>query len=82
MSCPYANALGVPGQGVHAARILGMALHDWLATIVLSAIVAWLFKANFLYTLVYIFVFGEILHYIYGVPTAFLKMIGLEPVCT
>ena len=81
MPCPYAFALGIPGQGVHAARVLGMALHDWLATVVLSVIVAWLFKANFLYTLVYIFVFGEILHYVYGVPTAFLKMIGLEPVC-
>ena len=81
MPCPYAFALGIPGQGVHAARVLGMALHDWLATFVLSAIVAWLFKANFLYTLIYIFVFGEILHYVYGVPTAFLKMIGLEPVC-
>ena len=81
MPCPYAFALGIPGQGVHAARVLGMALHDWLATFVLSAIVAWLFKANFLYTFVYIFVFGEILHYVYGVPTAFLKMIGLEPVC-
>jgi len=82
MPCPYANALGVPGQGVHAARFLGMSINDWLATFVLAAIVAWLFKANFLYTLVYVFVFGELLHYFYGVPTAFLKMIGLEPVCS
>lgn len=57
-------------------------MNDWLATFVLAAIVAWLFKANFLYTLVYVFVFGEILHYIYGVPTAFLKMIDLEPDCS
>jgi accessory gene regulator protein AgrB len=82
MPCPYAFALGIPGQGVHAARVLGMALHDWLATFVLAAIVAWLFKANFLYTLVYVFVFGELLHYFYGVPTAFLKMIHLEPDCS
>jgi hypothetical protein len=82
MPCPYANALGVPGQGVHSTRFLGMAVNDWLATFVLAAIVAWLFKANFLYTLVYVFVFGELLHYFYGVPTAFLKMIHLEPDCS
>jgi hypothetical protein len=82
MPCPYAFALGIPGQGVHSTRFLGMALHDWLATFVLAAIVAWLFKANFLYTLVYVFVFGELLHYFYGVPTAFLKMIHLEPDCS
>ena len=23
MTCPYANALGVPGEGIHAARISG-----------------------------------------------------------
>ena len=57
-------------------------MNDWLATFVLAAMVAWLFKANFLYTLVYVFVFGEILHYVYGVPTAFLKMIGLEADCS
>ena len=82
MPCPYAFALGIPGQGVHSTRFLGMAVNDWLATFVLAIIVAWLFKANYWYTLVWLFVFGELLHYFYGVPTAFLKMIHLEPVCT
>jgi hypothetical protein len=82
MPCPYAFALGIPGQGVHSTRFLGMSVNDWLATFVLAAIVAWLFKANYWYTLVWLFVFGELLHYFYGVPTAFLKMIHLEPVCT
>jgi len=28
------------------------------------------------------FVAGEVLHYAFGVDTAFLKMIGIRPYCT
>jgi hypothetical protein len=81
MPCPYANLLGVPGQGVHATRILGMSLNDWLATIILAILISLMFNVNFVYSLVGLFVLGEVLHYVYGVKTAFLIMIGLEPQC-
>jgi hypothetical protein len=81
MPCPYANLLGVPGQGVHATRILGMSLNDWLATIILAILISFIFNLNFVYSLVGLFVLGEVLHYIYGVKSAFLVMIGLEPTC-
>ena len=81
MSCPYANYLGVPGQGVHSTRILGMALNDWLATIILAILISFMFNVNFIYSLVGLFILGEVLHYVYGVKTAFLEMIGLEPQC-
>lgn len=81
MSCPYANYLGVPGQGVHSTRILGMALNDWLATIILAILISFMFNVNFVYSLVGLFVLGEVLHYMYGVKSAFLVMIGLEPQC-
>ena len=79
MSCPYANALGVPREGVHAKRIFGLAQNDILATIVLSVITAVAFKMPFLYTLIGWFIIGELLHYIFGVNTAFLHMIGITP---
>ena len=81
MPCPYANILGVPGEGVHATRFLGMALNDWLMTIALAILIAWIFQVNVAYSLVGLFVGGEVLHYIFGVKTAFLEMIGLEPRC-
>ena len=81
MSCPYANFFGVPGQGVHSTRFLGMALNDWLATIVLAVLISYLFKITFAYSLVGLFVFGEVLHYVYGVKTTILSWIGLEPTC-
>jgi hypothetical protein len=81
MPCPYANALGVPGQGVHASRIFGLALNDILATIALALITCFLFRISFGVSLLGWFVLGEVLHYYYGTKTAFLKMIGLEPNC-
>ena len=81
MPCPYANALGVPGQGVHAARFLGMALNGWLATIIGAILISLVFQVNILHSFFGLFIGGEILHYIFGVKTAFLTMIGLEPNC-
>ena len=81
MPCPYANALGEPGKGVHAARIFGLALNDTLMTIVASIITAYLFNISFLASFIAWFVAGEVLHYLFGTNTAFLRMIGMTPIC-
>jgi len=79
MSCPYANILGVPGQGVHEKRFMGVSLNDTLMTIVGALITSLIFRIPVLYSIVGWFVIGEILHYLFGVNTAFLKMIGITP---
>jgi len=79
MSCPYAHILGVPGEGVHAQRFMGLALNDTIATIVAALLTAWIFKISFLYSVIGWFVAGEVLHYAFGVNTAFLKMLGITP---
>ena len=79
MSCPYAHILGVPGQGVHAQRFMGLALNDTIATVVAALLTAWIFKISFLYSVIGWFIAGELLHYVFGVNTAFLKMIGITP---
>jgi hypothetical protein len=81
MPCPYANALGVPGEGVHAARIFGLARNDLLMTIIAAIITAYAFNISFLFSFATWFVIGEILHYLFGTNTAFLKMINLSPIC-
>ena len=78
MPCPYANILGIPGEGVHAQRFMGLALNDMLATIVAAVITSWLFKVSLLYSLIGWFVAGEVLHYVFGVNTAFLKILGIQ----
>ena len=82
MPCPFANALGEPGKGIHAKRIFGLAQNDILMTIAAAAITAYVFNINFAVSLAAWFVTGEILHYIFGTQTAFLRMIGLTPVCS
>jgi hypothetical protein len=79
MSCPYANLLGTPGQGVHAQRFLGLALNDTIATLVAALLTKWFFNIPLLYSILAWFIGGEILHYALGVDTAFLKMIGIKP---
>jgi len=82
MSCPYSTILGIRGQGVHSSRIFGFAFNDFLATIVIAIITAYIFNISFLYSFFLWFVSGEILHYFLGVDTAFLEMIGFKPTCS
>ena len=81
MSCPFANILGEPNTGVHSIRVLGISVVDTVLTIIGAFIIAKVYNINFWYTLLLTFVLGEVLHYVFGVKSAFLKMIGLEPNC-
>jgi hypothetical protein len=56
---------------------MGIALNDTLMTIVAALITAFIFRIPVLYSILGWFVIGEILHYLFGVNTAFLKMIGI-----
>jgi hypothetical protein len=78
MPCPYAFALGVPGQGVHAPRIWGYARNDTIATIIVAAITSYFTSISFLPSLAAWFILGELLHYIYGTQTAFLTTLGIK----
>ena len=79
MACPYANLLGVPGEGVHSRRIFGLALNDILATIVVSALTSYFFNTSFIISLIAWIILGEVLHYAMGVNTAFLGMLNIRP---
>jgi hypothetical protein len=58
-----------------------MALGDWIGTILLAWLTSYLTQTGFWWNLLVWFVVGEILHYYFGTPTAFLKIIGMEPKC-
>jgi len=81
MPCPYANLLGVPGQGVHATRIFGLAFVDIFLTILLSIATAWATNTSIVSNLLFWFVVGELLHYAAGTQTAFLTMLGINAEC-
>jgi len=81
MPCPYATLLGVPGQGVHATRIFGLAFVDIFLTILLSIASAWATNTSIVSNLLFWFVLGEVLHYAAGTQTAFLTMLGINAEC-
>lgn len=81
MSCPYKFALGIPSQGVHSTRIFGLAFWDIIGTILVAWLTSYLTQTSFWWNLLAWFVAGEVLHYYFGTPTAFLKMVGMEPKC-
>ena len=80
-SCPYKDILGIRGQGVHSDRIFGLARNDIIGTILLSLATSILLNIPLWKTLLFWFILGEILHYIFGVNSAFLEFIGLSPSC-
>jgi len=77
MSCPFKNALGIPGEGVHSYRIFGLAAFDIIATIIVAIISSYYTKTSFALNFLVWFILGEVLHYIFCVETAFLKLIFL-----
>jgi hypothetical protein len=81
MACPYATLLGKRGEGVHSSRIMGFAMNDILATIVVALLTSWIYNVSFLYSFMVWFILGEILHLVFGVDTRFLELIGLKPSC-
>jgi hypothetical protein len=77
-SCPYKFIFGIPGQGFHSIRFLGYAVNDTLGTVGLALLTSWIFNINIWISLLVWFISGELLHYTFGVQTAFLSTIGVK----
>jgi hypothetical protein len=82
MPCPFASALGIPHKGFHEERIGDFAYNDVIGTFGLAGITTLLFKIDLRKTIIGWFVLGEIMHYIFGVNTAFLQKVNLSPECS
>jgi hypothetical protein len=78
MSCPYRFIFGIPGEGFHSARFLGLALNDTSGTILIGIAIAYFFHLSVWKTVFVLFVLGEVLHYLFGVQTAFLTMLNIR----
>jgi hypothetical protein len=77
MSCPYKNIFGEPKTGAHSYRFMGVAVADTSLTFLLALYTAWEFGGNvFLHFLFWVST-GEILHYLFGVQTAGMDMLGI-----
>jgi len=78
MGCPFSNILGTPKEGVHATRIAGFAFYDILATIIAAALTTYFYEVHFAISITGWFLLGELLHYIFGVQTQVLTVLGIR----
>ena len=73
----YKNILGVPKQGIHKIRFLDTALNDYIGTIIIAIIITYFSKIPLVLSTIISFIFGEILHYLFGVETNSLKYLNI-----
>ena len=69
------HTFGEPKQGFHATRIFGFALYDTLGTIGIAFVFSYFTGISIWYSLLGWFVAGEVLHWYFGVETAFMKLL-------
>lgn len=68
------NALGLPGKGFHV-HVLGIPIFDVIGTIAIAWLTAYLTNTSLLWNFVGWFILGEILHWYFGVQTAFMRLL-------
>jgi hypothetical protein len=71
----YRNSLGVPNQGIHSHRFLGVAIVDVIFTIIGAGIISYFSKWPFIYIVIFLFLLGIILHRMFYVRTTIDKLI-------
>ena len=73
--CKYRDSLGVPKQGIHSHRFLGVAIVDVIFTIIGALIISYFSKGSFIYILIFLFLLGIILHRMFCVRTTIDKLL-------
>lgn len=73
--CKYKNALGEPGKGIHSYRLFGVAIMDVIMTIIGAYMISYFFKYNFIYTTIFLFALGILLHKLFCVKTTVDKLL-------
>lgn len=67
------NLFGKPNEGLHSYRIFGYAAFDLFATLIVAIFIARKYKLSTFFTFLSLFTLGEVLHYIIGVKTKFIR---------
>ena len=73
--CKYKHSLGIPNQGIHSHRFMGVAIVDVIFTLIGAGIISYFSKRSFIYTSVFLFLLGIILHRIFCVRTTIDKLL-------
>ena len=78
MSCKYSGIFGKPGEGPHSIRLFGVAVVDFVLTVLLGILINHLIGGNWkslVIVLLFVFSLGIIVHRIFCVNSTINKMI-------
>jgi hypothetical protein len=73
--CKYRDSLGTPHKGIHSYRLFGVAIVDVIFTIIGAMIISYFSKRSFIFTLIFLFILGIILHRLFCVRTTIDKLL-------
>lgn len=73
--CEYKNIFGKPKTGVHSLRIFNIAIVDVLLTVLAALIFSVWFKVKFWKVLIFLFILGIGMHYLFCVKTTIHTLI-------
>lgn len=73
--CKYKDALGKPGVGIHSYRIFNIAIADVIMTFIGAFIISYSLNISFVWTCIFLFILGIILHRIFCVKTTIDKLL-------
>ena len=73
--CPYKNAFGKLGTGIHSYRIMDIAVLDFGVTAIVAYIITLIFGVKFVYSFIGLFLAGILIHRLFCVRTTLDKLI-------
>ena len=63
------DIFGKPREGAHSYRVLDIAVVDFVGTILIAYVIAYIWKLDFMKTFITLFIVGEVMHLMVGVDT-------------
>jgi tetrahydromethanopterin S-methyltransferase subunit C len=79
--CPfskYSNIFGKPNTGVHSIQFMNVAMFDYILTIILAFVMAYITNIPTELTTIFCFIVGIICHILFGVKTNTTKFLQMD----
>jgi hypothetical protein len=77
--CPFRNAFGIAGKGIHSYRIYDVAVLDFGVTFLAAAVIAFVFQWPLLWTFIGLFILGIFAHRMFYARTTVDKWLFSQP---
>ena len=73
----YKDIFGVPGEGVHAYRFLGVGVIDLVSTLLVGMLISYMFSMPIVVAVTGLFLLSVVFHYLFGVKTSVMTYLNI-----